>query len=235
MSDMFELEKLREGLIKAALQAEELRQQLAERNTRIAQLETFVSKVQIELTAFVITNEMGKVIGISFERALGFQKEATVVLDKAPQPAPALKNEDAPLWNCGKDAYLFARGEDYELIIAGDASVGLKDDKHMLRNLDEAKGILLMSGFGERDLVGFPINAPVVTLTSEEIAWLGIYYVPMSNDFHVDSLGIAIAPNCVIRMGETKSGMIRFQLVPEKRTDANIAAIQNRRKELLGE
>jgi hypothetical protein len=79
------------------------------------------------------------------------------------------------------------------------------------------------------------VDAAQITLTEAEIAWLGIYYVPMSNDFHVDGLGIAIAPNCVIRMGETKSGQTRFQLVPEKRTDVNMTAIQNRRKELLGE
>lgn len=82
MNDMFETEKLREGLIKAALESEKLRHQLAERDARIAQLEAFVSKVQIELTAYVITDAQGKAIGISFERALNFQREATKLLDK---------------------------------------------------------------------------------------------------------------------------------------------------------
>lgn len=253
------------------------------------------------------------------------------ILERASQSAPA----EAPIWNYKNEAFLFTRGADYELVITGDASVGQADDKHMLHSLDEAKAILLESGFGKRDLVNFPSAAPVesktkptlpplrlgdlvqvkveghpyneaisnvrkihdggfdvavdthpeygtpeiytfqredldllladgedprnhwdeeiipatleevaqyeaeyqshlaeqVTLSAEEIAWLGLYYVPMSKDFHVDNLGDFIAPNCVVRLGETKSGYTRFRLVPEKHTDANIAAIEKRRKE----
>jgi hypothetical protein len=46
MSDMFETEKLREGFIKAALEAENLRAQLAAAQSRIAELEAF--KAQFE-------------------------------------------------------------------------------------------------------------------------------------------------------------------------------------------
>jgi hypothetical protein len=69
---------------------------------------------------------------------------------------PAPEREDTPIWQYKNDAFLFARGNSYELIIAGDASVGQDDDMHMLGSLNEAKAILLDSGFGERDLADFP-------------------------------------------------------------------------------
>lgn len=76
-----------------------------------------------------------------------------------------------------------------------------------------------------------------VTLSEAEIEWLGRMYVPMSSDFraYVFSQEAKSAPFCVVRMGETKNGMLRYQLTPEKRTDANMKAIEAKRKELLGE
>lgn len=65
-------------------------------------------------------------------------------------------HERTPLWQYKNEVYLYRAGEDYEVIITGDDSVGLPDDKHMLHDLDEIKAILLEVGFTEEHLHDFP-------------------------------------------------------------------------------
>lgn len=78
-------------------------------------------------------------------------------------------------------------------------------------------------------------TAEQVTLTDKELEWLAWNYVPMSDDFRAYPSKIIHTPHCVVYLGETKDNMQRYQLVPEKRTTANMEAIKKSREDLLGQ
>lgn len=106
------------------------------------------------------------------------------------------------------------------------------EDSQELKEMYESKGgVTITVNAAQEPTQAFPLATDTVngvTLTEDEINWLGLNYVPMSDDFRVYSSYVILAPRCVIQLGETKDGMIRFQLRAEKRTGANMQAIAAR-------